>query len=157
MVDACEQARALANELGESTVKVSSMIAIAQGRSIREGATPEILKQAEEAAELAQTVNEPRLLGQTRAMLGLMLQWHGKYERSASHLQKGLELAREAHAGFIFGMTFFALGHVALSCGEYEQAYSWYRQSGDYAEAAGDAFWLARCAELCGRRSARTV
>jgi class 3 adenylate cyclase/tetratricopeptide (TPR) repeat protein len=150
MLDACEQARALANELGESTLKVSSMIAIAQGRSIREGATPEILKQAEEAAELAQTVNEPRLLGQTRAMLGLMLQWHGKYERSAGHLQKGLELAREAHAGFIFGMTFFALGHVALSCGEYEQADSWYRQLGDYAEAAGDAFWLARAPNCAG-------
>jgi tetratricopeptide (TPR) repeat protein len=56
----------------------------------------------------------------------------------------GLELARQAHAGYFLGQNLFGLGHISLSRGEYEDARSWYRQLSDYAQAAGDAFWLAR-------------
>jgi tetratricopeptide (TPR) repeat protein len=79
-----------------------------------------------------------------------LLQWNGAFERALGHLRKGLKLARAAHSGFNVGQCLFFLGHVALSHGEYEQALGWYQQLNEYAQAAGDAFWLARVPNCTG-------
>ena len=150
MLDTSERSGALAKELGEVAMQASSRIASALGKMVCEGATPEIIEQAEEAMRLAETLTEPRLLAQTTVVLGCALQWHGDFERALGHLHKGLELAREAHSGFDFGLSLFNLGHVSLSRGEYEQALGWYQQLNDYAQAAGDAFWLARVPNCAG-------
>jgi tetratricopeptide (TPR) repeat protein len=131
-------------------MQASSAIAQAQGRGVCEGIAPDIIAQADEAARLAKTLNEPRLLAQTPAILGSVLQWNGEFERSAEHLHKGLEVARAAHAGFFMGVSLFQLGHASLSQGEYEQALDWYRQVSEYAHASGEAFWLARAPNCVG-------
>jgi tetratricopeptide (TPR) repeat protein len=150
MLDTSEQSGALAEELGEVAIQASSTIASALGKGVCEGGTPEIIELAEEAVRLAETLTEPRLLAQTTATLGQLLQWHGEFERALGHLHKGRELAREAHSGFVFGQSLFTLGNLSLSRGEYEQALDWYQQLNDYAQAAGDAFWLARIPNCAG-------
>jgi tetratricopeptide (TPR) repeat protein len=150
MLDISERSGALAKELGEVAIQASSTIASALARGIWDGATPEIIEQAEEAVRLAETLTDPRLLAQTTVTLGQLLQWHGEFERAFGHLHKGLELAREAHSAFAFGQSLFSLGNLSLSRGEYEQALGWYQQLNDYAQAAGDAFWLARIPNCTG-------
>jgi class 3 adenylate cyclase/tetratricopeptide (TPR) repeat protein len=150
MLDTCERSRALAKELGDVAIQASSTVASALGKGVCEGATPEIIEQAEEAVRLAETLTEPRPLAQTTVLLGQLLQWHGEFERALGHLHKGLKLAREAHSDFVFGQGLFSLGNLSLSRGEYEQALDWYRQLNDYAQAAGDAFWLARIPNCAG-------
>ena len=150
MLDTSERSGALAKELGEVAIQASSMIASALGKGVCDGATPEIIEQAEEAVRLAETLTEPRLLANAKVQLGSILQWNGAFERALGHLHKGLELAREAHSGFVFGQSLFYLGHLSLSHGEYEQALGWYQQLNDYAQAAGDAFWLARVPNCTG-------
>ena len=150
MLDTSERSGALAKELGEVAIQASSTSASALAKGCCEGATPAILERAEEAVRLAETLTEPRLLAQTAATLGWMFQWQGEFERALGHLQKGLQLARETHSGFVFGQSLFFLGHLLLSRGEYEQALGWYQQLNDYAQAAGDAFWLARIPNCIG-------
>ena len=70
MLDTCGRSRTLAEELGEVAIQASSTIASALGKGVCEGATPEIIEQAEEAVRLAETLTEPRLLAQTTATLG---------------------------------------------------------------------------------------
>ena len=150
MLNTCQRSGALAAELGEVAMQASSAIAQAQGRGVCEGIAPDIIALADEAARLAETLNEPRLLAQTQAILGGVLQWNGQFERSAEHLHKGLEVARAAHAGFFMGVSLFQLGHASLSQGEYEQALDWYRQVSEYGHASGEAFWLARAPNCMG-------
>jgi tetratricopeptide (TPR) repeat protein len=144
MLETCERSGKLARELGEAAMLASSTTARALGSAVGEGATPEIIQRAEEALQIAETVKEPRLLAQTNTVLGLLRQWKAEFDLGCRHLHQGLELARQAHAGYFLGQSLFGLGHVSLSRGEYEEAHSWYRQLSDYAQAAGDAFWLAR-------------
>jgi tetratricopeptide (TPR) repeat protein len=150
MLDTCEQARALANELGDVANQASSAITSVLGKGCCYGTAPEIIEQAEDAARLAATVSDPRLLALTRVVSGEMLEWHGEFERALGHLGNGLELARESHAGFVLGLALFSLGHIALSRGEYEQARNFYQQLSDYAQGSGDAFWLARAPNCAG-------
>jgi tetratricopeptide (TPR) repeat protein len=150
MLDTSERSGALAKELGEVALQASSTTASALARGICEGPTPEIMERAEEAVRLAETLTDPRPLAQSTVTLGQMLQWHGEFDRARSHLHKGVDLAREAHSGFVFGQGLFTLGHVSLSRGEYEQALAWYQQLNDYAQASGDAFWLARIPNCAG-------
>jgi class 3 adenylate cyclase/tetratricopeptide (TPR) repeat protein len=144
MLETYERSGMLARELGEAAMLASSTTAGALGNAVREGATPEIIHRAEEALQIAETVKEPRLLAQTNTVLGLLREWQAEFDLGRRHLDKGLELARQAHAGYFLGQNMFGLGHISLSRGEYEEAQSWYRQLSDYAQAAGDAFWLAR-------------
>jgi tetratricopeptide (TPR) repeat protein len=144
MLDTCEEAGALATELGDPAIQASSAVGSTWGKGACYGTAPEIINQADEALRLAETVKEPRLLAQASTVLGGLLQWNGAFDRAADHLHKGLELARESHAGFVLGLSLFQLGHISLSRGEYEKAQGWYRQLTEYAQAAGDAFWLAR-------------
>jgi class 3 adenylate cyclase/tetratricopeptide (TPR) repeat protein len=144
MLETLERSRVLAKELGEAAMLASSAAATAMASAVGQGATPEIIQRAEEGFQIAETVKEPRLLAQTNTVLGLIRQWQAEFDLARRHLHRGLELARGAHAGYYLGQSLFGLGHVSLSRGDYEEASSWYRQMGDYAQAAGDAFWLAR-------------
>ena len=144
MLETFQRSGALAKELGEVAMLASSTAASAVCRAVGEGATPEIIQRAEEALQIAETVKEARLLAQTNTVLGLLHEWQAGFDLGRRHLHKGLELARQAHAGYYLGQNLFGLGHISLSRGEYEDASNWYHQLSDYAQAAGDAFWLAR-------------
>jgi class 3 adenylate cyclase/tetratricopeptide (TPR) repeat protein len=144
MRDTCKRSRTLAEELGDARISASSKMASAYGVGMCEGPTPEIVAQLEDAVRLAESANEPRLVADTTVSLGCMLQWGGEFERGGQHLHRGLELSRQTHSGFFVGQSLFFLGHVSLSRGEYEQSLNCYQQLKEYAEAAGDAFWLAR-------------
>lgn len=100
MLDTYERSGTLARELGEAAMLASSTTASALGSAVSEGATPEIIQRAEEALQIAETVKEPRLLAQTNTVLGLLRQWEAEFDLGRRHLQKGLELARQAHAGY---------------------------------------------------------
>ncbi len=150
MLETSKQSGALAEELGEVAIQASGTIASALAKGICDGATPEIIEQAEEAVRLAETLTDKRLLAQTTVTLGQLLQWHGEFARAVGPLHKGLELARDAHSGFAFGQSLFSLGNLSLSRGEYEEALGWYQQLNDYAQSAGDAFWLARIPNCTG-------
>ena len=142
--DTYERSRTLAEELGEARICASSKMVSAMGRGDCEGPIPEIIDLAEDAVHMAQSLNEPRLLGETTITLGGLLEWRGEFEQGCQHLHTGLQLSRQTHSGFFVGHSLFFLGHASLSQGEYEKALGWYQQLRDYAEAAGDAFWLAR-------------
>jgi class 3 adenylate cyclase/tetratricopeptide (TPR) repeat protein len=144
MLETFERSGTLAKELGEAAMLASSTTASALCSAVGQGATPEIIQRAEEALQIAESVKEPRLLAQTNTVLGLLREWQAEFDLARCHLHKGLELARQAHAGYYLGQNLFGLGHISLSRGDYEEAYSWYHQLNDYAQAAGDAFWLAR-------------
>jgi len=102
------------------------------------------MERAEEAVRLAESLPQPQVLAQARSVLGAALQWRGDFERSADYLRKSLETARHGHMGSFIGHNLFFLGHRSLSRGEYQEALDWYQQLSDYAETAGDAFWLPR-------------
>jgi class 3 adenylate cyclase/tetratricopeptide (TPR) repeat protein len=144
MLDSWRRAGALAKELNDLSIQAASLGARALGQADCDGITPETIEQSEEAVGLAESVNEPRLLGQSTVILGGLLQWRGEFEQACRHLSKGLELSRQTHSGLFVGHGLFFLGHASLSRGRYEEAFDWYRQLKAYAEAAGDAFWLAR-------------
>jgi class 3 adenylate cyclase/tetratricopeptide (TPR) repeat protein len=150
MLETSQRSGALAEELGEVAIQASGTIASALAKGICDGATPEIIEQAEEAVRLAETLTDRRLLAQTTVTLGQLLQWHEEFTPALDHLHKGLELARESHSGFAFGQSLFSLGNLSLSRGEYEQALGWYQQLNEYSQAAGDAFWLARVPNCVG-------
>ncbi len=150
MLDTCDEAGALAAELGDPAIQASSAVGSAWSRGACYGTAPETINQAEEAVRLAETVKEPRLLAQASTVLGGLMQWNGAFDRAAEHLRKGLELAHEAHAGFVFGHGLFCSGHLSLSRGDYEEAVARYQQLGEYAQASGDAFWLARVPNCVG-------
>jgi tetratricopeptide (TPR) repeat protein len=52
--------------------------------------------------------------------------------------------------GFTIGQTLFCLGHRSLSRGEYDDARNLYQQLSEYAETAGEAFWLSRAPNCRG-------
>ena len=150
MLENSRRAEKLAKELGDPVLQLSSLIASGTGVGVRDGVTSGTLQEVEQATRLALTLPEPRLLAETTTVLGQLLQWQGDFERGAELLNKGLQLAREAHAGFIVGQSLFFSAHVALSQAEYERALDLYRQLSEYAESSGDVFWLARVPNCIG-------
>src|SRR5262249_545761 len=128
MLENSRRAEKLAKELGNSVLQLSSLIASGMGVGVRDGVTPGTIQEVQEAMRLAVTLPEPRLLAQTTTILGQLAQWQGDFERGAELLSKGLQFAREAHAGFIVGQSLFFSAHVALSLAEYERALDLYRQ-----------------------------
>ena len=150
MRDTCERSRILAEELGDDRISASSKMASAFCVGMCEGPTPEIVERLEEAVHLAESANEPRLVAETTVSLGSMLQWQGQFDRGGQQLRRGLELSRQAHSGYFVGQSLFFLGHVLLSLGEYERSLNCYQQLKEYAETAGDAFWLARIPNCIG-------
>ena len=150
MRDTCERSRTLAEELGDARISASSKMASAFRVGMCEGPTPEIVERLEEAVHLAESANEPRLVAETTVSLGSMLQWQGQFDRGGQQLRRGLELSRQTHSGYFVGQSLFFLGHVSLSLGEYERSLNCYQQLKEYAEAAGDAFWLARIPNCTG-------
>jgi tetratricopeptide (TPR) repeat protein len=150
MLDTCERSGALAGELGEVAIQASTKMRSALGKMVCEGATPEVIGRAEEAVHLAETLNEPRLRAETTVMLGAARERECAFETAHRTLQKGLKLASEVHSGFSVGQSLFCLGHTSLSQGNYEEALGWYQQLSDYAQTAGDAFWLSRAPNCLG-------
>ena len=150
MLENSRRAEKVAKELGDSVLQLSSLVASGMGAGVRDGVTSRTIEDVQEARRLAVTLPEPRLLAQTTTVLGQLVQWQGDFERGAELLSKGLQLAREAHAGFIVGQSLFFSAHVALSQAEYERALDLYRQLSEYAESSGDVFWLARLPNCIG-------
>ena len=54
------------------------------------------------------------------------------------------------HAGFLLGLGLFTLGHAYLAKGEYEAALGSYHALREYAEAAGDKWWITRTPNCIG-------
>jgi tetratricopeptide (TPR) repeat protein len=136
--------------LGDATIQAASSVAIALARADCDGGTPKIIEAAEEAVRLTELLPEQQLFAQAKCVLGSALQWCGDFEQSSHHLGKSLEMARELHMGYFIGQNLFFLGHRSLSRGEYQDAIGWYQQLSEYAEAAGDAFWLSRAPNCRG-------
>jgi class 3 adenylate cyclase/tetratricopeptide (TPR) repeat protein len=114
------------------------------------GPIAETTPDAEEAVRLSKEVGNAQLLAQTLCSLGSFLQWRGDFDRSLTYLYEGADLAQGAHAGFLFGLAAFQLGHAHTSKGAYEEALHWYRRLEEYASAAGDKFWIARVPNIIG-------
>jgi class 3 adenylate cyclase/tetratricopeptide (TPR) repeat protein len=149
-LDSWERSRMLAAALGDAAIEAASTAATAHGRATLYGATPEVIARAEQAVKLAEPLAQPQALAQARVVLGSALQWLGDFERSADHCRFAYQIASDLHMGFLIGHALFFLGHRFLSRGEYEDALSCYQQLGEYAETAGDAFWLARIPNCAG-------
>jgi tetratricopeptide (TPR) repeat protein len=119
-------------------------------RSSGYGQLVETTPDAEEALRLAREIGDPKLLMETLISLGRLLQWRAVFDRSLVYLQEGVDLARLAHAGFLFGQAAIFIGYAYTARGAYEDALRWYQQLSDYASKAGDAFWLARVPNVIG-------
>ena len=105
---------------------------------------------AEEALRLSKEIGDPKLLAQTLCYSGALLQWRADFGRSLAYHHEAAEHAQRAHAGFLFGMAAFFIGHANTAKGEYEEALRWYRRLSDYAHAAGDKVWMARAPNIIG-------
>jgi class 3 adenylate cyclase/tetratricopeptide (TPR) repeat protein len=143
-IERSEQALAIARELGDPSLQGLCSASHAFFSIVSYGPTPEILNEAEKAVRFIEPIDNPRLAANAKVPLGAGLQWRGDFDRALVLLHEGVELARSAHSGFALGQALFGLGHACLSLGEYEKALNWYQQLQEYAQAAGDTFFLAR-------------
>jgi class 3 adenylate cyclase/tetratricopeptide (TPR) repeat protein len=139
-----ERALAIARELGDVTLQAVCCATHAFTSAACFGATPEITSEAEEAVRLIEDIDNPRLAANAKVPLGGGLQWRGEFDRALVLLHEGVAQARSSHSGFPLGLGLFFLGHICLSRGEYEDALDYYQRLREYAQAAGDSFFLAR-------------
>jgi hypothetical protein len=105
---------------------------------------------AEEALTLARDAGNPQRLAETLVALGRLLQWRGDFIRGMALLHEGATLARQFHAGFLFGQAAFFLGNASAATGMYADAWQWYQQLRAYANTAGDRYWMARVPNTIG-------
>jgi class 3 adenylate cyclase/tetratricopeptide (TPR) repeat protein len=145
-----EQALAMARELGDRACEARCLTNRAYIRSSGYGRIVETTPDAEEALHLAREIGDPKLLAETLIYLGRSLQWRAVFDRSLGYLHEGVELARGAHIGFVFGEAAFFIGHAYTARGAYEDALRWYQQLSNYASKVGDPFFLARIPNVIG-------
>jgi tetratricopeptide (TPR) repeat protein len=139
-----ERALAVARALNDPSSQVLCLANRIRIRSAAYGHIIETTTDTEEALHLTEDLTDPTVLAEVFSSLGQTLQWRADFARSLVYLRKGVELAREAHAGLQFGRAAFNLGHALVAQGAYEEALQWYQRIRDYASAASDRFWLAR-------------
>jgi class 3 adenylate cyclase/tetratricopeptide (TPR) repeat protein len=145
-----QQALALAQELNDRTFQAVCLANRVQIRAAAYGQLVEAAPDAEEALRLSKEIVDTKLLAQILCYSGSLLQWRGDFGRSLAYHHEAAEQAQRAHAGFLFGMAAFFIGHANTAKGEYEEALRWYRRLGDYAISAGDRFWMARAPNIIG-------
>jgi tetratricopeptide (TPR) repeat protein len=145
-----QQALALAQELNDRTFQAVCLANRVQIRAAVYGQLVEAAPDAEEALRLSKGIVDPKLLAQILCYSVSVLQWHGDFGRSLAYHHEAAEQAQRAHAGFLFGMAAFFIGHANTAKGEYEEALRWYRRLGDYAISAGDKVWMARAPNIIG-------
>ena len=145
-----EQALVIALELDDRPFQAVCLANRVQIRSAGWGQIVETTQDAEEALRLSKEIGNPKLLAQTLIFLGGSIQWRSDFERSLAYLHEGSELALQEHMGFLWGYAAFMIGHASDGKGEYEEALRWYRRLHEYADAAGDKFWIARVPNLIG-------
>jgi class 3 adenylate cyclase/tetratricopeptide (TPR) repeat protein len=109
----------------------------------------------DEPLELGTALASARDLDDRRRALALAYtaiihEWRGEYDEAMPHLREAMALADASHSGFAQGMAAYAVGHVALARGEYEQALSAYGRIRDYARMAGDVFSITRSPNCLG-------
>jgi tetratricopeptide (TPR) repeat protein len=149
-IDYNEQALAIAQELQDhefQAICLANRVAI---RTAGWGQIVETTTDAEEAVRLSKEIKNQPLLAKSLGFVGAALQWRGEFDRSLQYLHEAAELAHKVHAGFVYGLSVFQIGHANLSKGNYEEALRWYKQLGEYASAAGDKYWIARAPNLIG-------
>ena len=145
-----EQALAIAEELDDRPLRAVCLATRVRIRSAGYGEIVETTPDAEEALRLSKEIGDPKLLAQTLVFLGGALEWRADFVPSLVYLKEGAELAQREHMGFLWGYAAFMIGHACGATGEYEEALAWYRRLREYAEAAGDRFWIARTPNLIG-------
>jgi class 3 adenylate cyclase/tetratricopeptide (TPR) repeat protein len=143
-------ALAVALEIGDRASQASCLVmrgeAIAAGHGQVMEATPDL----EEAVRLSKEIADPRLLARTLTFAGRNLQWRGEFDQTIAYLKEGVELARREHSGFLLGLGLFSLGHAYLAKAEYDEALRSYHELREYAEAAGDKWWITRTPNCIG-------
>jgi tetratricopeptide (TPR) repeat protein len=144
------EALALAVEIGDRAAQAVCLVTRAYAIATAYGHVIEAKPDVEEAVRLAQEIADPHLLAQTLTFAGLNLGWQGEFDRAIACTQEGLELARREHMGFMLGQGLFVAGHAFLAKGEYEEALRRYAELRQYAEAAGDKFWIVRAPNCLG-------
>jgi class 3 adenylate cyclase/tetratricopeptide (TPR) repeat protein len=147
-LDYNEQALAIARDTGSISFQATCLASRVLLRSAGYGQIIEATPDAEEALRLAGEVGDPRVLPRALAYLGGALQWRGQYDRGIPYLLQGAELAEETHNGFFFAYCAFMVGNAFAAKGEYDQALGWLRRLLDYANGAGDKFYMARAPNL---------
>jgi class 3 adenylate cyclase/tetratricopeptide (TPR) repeat protein len=150
LIERNHEAFAIAREMGDQTLQALCAATTIFPTSCYRGATDEITAEAEEAVRLSGETADPRIIATAEAGLGGVLQWRGEFDRSLPHLLRGVELARSAHSGNCFGTGVFWLALTHFSRGEYEDTLKLLRQLSEYADGAGDRFFLSRIPNLFG-------
>ena len=145
-----DRALTIGREAGDRTLETMSLAAIALTRSAAFGQLRESSEPAETVLRLAPEIADPRARAQALVSAGVVLQWRGEFARALEVLERGVALAREAHAGFVDGLGSFHICNALLSLGRYEEALVRYRRLYEYAVAAGDRFALVRAANSIG-------
>jgi class 3 adenylate cyclase/tetratricopeptide (TPR) repeat protein len=149
-IAAIEQALAMARELGDRAREALCLANRASIRASGYGQLVEMTPDAEEALRLAREIGAPKLLMEVLLSLGVFLQWRAVFDRSLVYLHEGADLARQTHAGYLFGQAAFFIGHAYTARGAYEEALRWYQQLSDYASKAGDKQRIAQVPNLIG-------
>jgi class 3 adenylate cyclase/tetratricopeptide (TPR) repeat protein len=145
-----QEAGAIARELGDAALQgvcVANRVEIIVSWY---GHVPEVRAGIDEALRLVKHIEKPHQLARTLIIIGGVFQWRADFDRAFTHLRRGIDCAVQAHAGFQYGFGIFHMGHGHMARGEYEEALRRYRQMTEYAEAAGDKFYLARAPNLIG-------
>ncbi len=143
-------ALAVALEIGDRASQASCLVMRGEATAAGYGQVMEATADLEEAVRLAKEIADPGLLARTLTFAGRNLQWRGKFDRTIVYLKEGAELARREHSGFLLGLGLFSLGHAYLAKGEYDKALQSYHELREYAEAAGDKWWITRTPNCIG-------
>ncbi len=145
-----EEALRMARESGDKDLEAACIARRIFPTASCHGVSDELRREAEEAVRLASFSDDPRVAADAHVGLGTVLQWRGDYDASLESLRKAGSLARQSHYGWGIGLSLFQTGMAQMSRGEHEAALATYRQMLEYAEGAGDRFFLARAPNLIG-------
>jgi tetratricopeptide (TPR) repeat protein len=143
------QALALARETGDKVLEAMCAITSTMG-GVCFGPNSRAREEAEQNLSLAETTGSPDLCVLAHQTLGMVLQWQADFDDGIAHLNQAVQLYEQIPNGPFYATCVFQLGSAYLSKGDYDEALRCYGRCAEYADGAGDKFWMAVVPNLPG-------
>lgn len=97
-----------------------------------------------QAIALAETENDPHLLGKTVGLLGQMWVEHGEYDRAQQQLQRSRDILEQEPSSAALALAYRELGNASEGFGDYEEAARLYAKGKAVSETIDDTWGVAQ-------------